>query len=289
MERVAEAIARAYANSPFLAGLMDRNPDLMPLIHAGDFDTALANALARSADLVGTALRKQRQGVALVTAIADLAGVWDLTRVTHILSDFADHALDQAIEAAIQERMPGAPNQGFAVIALGKHGGRELNYSSDIDPIFLFDPKTLPHREGEDVAEAAVRYGRRVIALLSALDGDGYVFRVDVRLRPSPEVSPIVLPVEAAIGYYESSALAWEQAAFIRARVSSGDRALGGYFMHAITPFIWRKSLDFAQLKNITAMTAQIRDHYAKGQKMGLGFDLKRGHGGIEAVAVFEL
>ncbi|MFM9899152.1 bifunctional [glutamate--ammonia ligase]-adenylyl-L-tyrosine phosphorylase/[glutamate--ammonia-ligase] adenylyltransferase [Sphingorhabdus sp.] len=287
MERVAEAIARAYANSPFLAGLMDRNPDLMPLIHAGDFDTALANALARHADSVGTALRQQRQGVALVTAIADLAGVWDLTRVTHILSDFADHALDQAIEAAIQERMPGAPNRGFAVIALGKHGGRELNYSSDIDPIFLFDPKTLPHREGEDVAEAAVRYGRRVIALLSALDGDGYVFRVDMRLRPSPEVSPIVLPVEAAIGYYESSALAWEQAAFIRARVSSGDRMLGAYFMQAITPFIWRKSLDFGQLKNISAMTAQIRDYYAKGQKMGLGFDLKRGHGGIRECEFF--
>ena len=132
-----------------------------------------------------------------------------------------------------------------------------------------------------------MRYGRRVIALLSALDGDGYVFRVDMRLRPSPEVSPIVLPVEAAIGYYESSALAWEQAAFIRARVSSGDRALGAYFMHAITSFIWRKSLDFGQLKNITAMTAQIRDHYAKGQKMGLGFDLKRGHGGIRECEFF--
>ncbi|MFN5127691.1 MAG: DUF294 nucleotidyltransferase-like domain-containing protein, partial [Sphingomonadaceae bacterium] len=281
MSNVAKAIARAQAYSPFLTGLIDRNADLMPMIHIGNFDEALAAALARSADSVGTALRKQRQGVALVTAIADLSDVWDLTRVTHILSDFADHALDQAIAAAIQERVPGAPNQGFAVIALGKHGGRELNYSSDIDPIFLFDPKTLPHRERDDVAEAAVRYGRRVIELLSALDGDGYVFRVDMRLRPSPEVSPIVLPVEAAIGYYESSALAWEQAAFIRSRVSSGDRALGEYFLNAIQPFIWRKSLDFGQLKNISAMTAQIRDHYAKGQKMGLGFDLKRGHGGI--------
>ncbi|MEY3634687.1 MAG: hypothetical protein RLZZ61_1097 [Pseudomonadota bacterium] len=282
-----DALKRAQANSPFLAGLIDRNPDLMPLIHAGDFDAALHTALARSAETVSTALRKQRQGVALVTAIADLSGIWDLTRVTHILSDFADHALDQAIAAAIEERVPGAPNQGFAVIALGKHGGRELNYSSDIDPIFLFDPKTLPHRERDDVAEAAVRYGRRVIELLSALDGDGYVFRVDMRLRPSPEVSPIVLPVEAAIGYYESSALAWEQAAFIRSRVSSGDRALGDYFLHAIQPFIWRKSLDFGQLKNITAMTAQIRDHYAKGQKMGLGFDLKRGHGGIRECEFF--
>ena len=287
MSNISEAIVRAQANSPFLAGLIDRNPDLIPAIEAGNFDAALASALARAADSVGTTLRKQRQGVALVTAIADLSGAWDLTRITHVLSDFADHALDQAIAAAIQERVPGAANQGFAVIALGKHGGRELNYSSDIDPIFLFDPKTLPHRERDDVAKAAVRYGRRIIELLSAMDGDGYVFRVDMRLRPSPEVSPIVLPVEAAIGYYESSALAWEQAAFIRARVSSGDRLLGDYFLNAIQSFIWRKSLDFGQLKNITAMTAQIRDHYAKGQKMGLGFDLKRGHGGIRECEFF--
>jgi len=285
--KISEAIERAKANSPFLAGLIERNADLMLAIESGDFDAALANSLARSADTVGTALRQQRQGVALVTAIADLAGVWDLTRVTRILSDFADHALDQAIAAAIEERVPGAPNQGFAVIALGKHGGRELNYSSDIDPIFLFDPNTLPHRERDDVAEAAVRYGRRVIELLSKMDEHGYVFRVDMRLRPSPEVSPIVLPVEAAISYYESSALAWEQAAFIRSRVSSGDRALGDYFLNAIQPFIWRKSLDFGQLKNITAMTAQIRDHYAKGQKLGLGFDLKRGHGGIRECEFF--
>ncbi len=287
MASVQDAVERAKANSPFLVGLIERNPDLLVLIEAGDFEGALASALARSDDSVGTALRRQRQGVALVTAIADLAGIWDLTRVTRILSDFADHALDQAIAAAIEERVPGAPNQGFAVIALGKHGGRELNYSSDIDPIFLFDPNTLPHRERDDVAEAAVRYGRRVIELLSKMDEHGYVFRVDMRLRPSPEVSPIVLPVEAAISYYESSALAWEQAAFIRSRVSSGDRALGDYFLNAIQPFIWRKSLDFGQLKNITAMTAQIRDHYAKGQKLGLGFDLKRGHGGIRECEFF--
>ena len=286
-EAVHHALLRAHSHSPFLAGLIERNHDLMPAIEAGDFDGALVSALSRTSENVGSALRLQRQGVALVTAIADLAGIWDLTRVTRILSDFADHALDQAIAAAIEERVPGAPNQGFAVIALGKHGGRELNYSSDIDPIFLFDPNSLPHRERDDVAEAAVRYGRRVIELLSALDGDGYVFRVDMRLRPSPEVSPIVLPVDAAISYYESSALAWEQAAFIRSRVRAGDRALGDYFLNAIQPFIWRKSLDFGQLKNITAMTAQIRDHYAKGQNLGPGFDLKRGHGGIRECEFF--
>ena len=284
---ITDALSRAQAYSPFLAGLIERNPDLMPCIEAGDFDAALASALARTSDKVGIALRRQRQGVALVTAIADLAGVWDLTRLTRILSDFADHALNQAIAAAIEERMPGAANQGFAVIALGKHGGRELNYSSDIDPIFLFDPETLPHRERDDVAEAAVRYGRRVIELLSALDEHGYVFRVDMRLRPSPEVSPIVLPIDAAISYYESSALAWEQAAFIRSRVCAGDLALGDYFLKAVQPFIWRKSLDFGQLKNITAMTGQIRGHYSKGQQLGPGFDVKRGHGGIRECEFF--
>jgi [glutamine synthetase] adenylyltransferase / [glutamine synthetase]-adenylyl-L-tyrosine phosphorylase len=284
---ISEAMERATANSPFLSGLIERNGDLIALIEAGNFDAALASALARSSDNTGMALRKQRQGVALVTAIADLAGVWDLTRVTCILSSFADHALDAAIAAAIEERVPGERNQGFAVIALGKHGGRELNYSSDIDPIFLFDPATLPHRKRDDVAEAAVRYGRRVIELLGKMDEHGHVFRVDMRLRPSPEVSPVVLPVDAAISYYESSALAWEQAAFIRSRVCSGDRQLGDYFLNAIQPFIWRKSLDFGQLKNITAMTAAIRNHYAKGQKLGLGYDLKRGHGGIRECEFF--
>ena len=282
-----EALARATTNSPFLAGLIERNSDLMPVIEAGEFDAALSSALARKSDKVATTLRLQRQGVALVTAIADLAGIWDLTRITRILSDFADHSLDIAIAAAIEERMPGAPNQGFAVIALGKHGGQELNYSSDIDPIFLFDPETLPHRDRDDVAETAVRYGRRVIELLSAVDADGYVFRVDMRLRPSPEASPIVLPIEAAISYYESSALAWEQAAFIRSRVCAGDRSLGDYFLKAIQPFIWRKSLDFGQLKNITAMTGQIRAAYSKGQQLGPGFDVKRGHGGIRECEFF--
>ena len=223
MSEVAAALSRAEANSPFLCQLIERQPDLVELIKSGDFDAALAQSLAIECENDPAAtLRQQRQGVALVTAIADLAGVWDLARITRILSDFADTALDAAIAAAFAERVPDASVQGFAVIGLGKHGGQELNYSSDIDPIFLFDPEILPHREREDVADSAVRIGRRVIELLSARDENGYVFRVDMRLRPSPEVTPITIPVEAAISYYESSALAWEQAAFIRARAAAG-------------------------------------------------------------------
>jgi [glutamine synthetase] adenylyltransferase / [glutamine synthetase]-adenylyl-L-tyrosine phosphorylase len=284
---VKEALTRAAANSPFLARLIEDHPSLVALLEKGDADGALTAALALEADNSAATLRLRRQGVALITAIADLNGIWDLTRVTRILSDFADSALDIAIAAAIEERVPGAEPKGFAVIALGKHGGRELNYSSDIDPIFLYDPETLPHREREDVADSAVRIGRRVIELLSARDENGYVFRVDMRLRPSPEVTPIAIPVEAAISYYESSALAWEQAAFIRSRVAAGDRALGEYFLKAIQPFIWRRSLDFGQIANIRQMSGQIRDHYHQGQEIGPGYDLKRGRGGIRECEFF--
>jgi [glutamine synthetase] adenylyltransferase / [glutamine synthetase]-adenylyl-L-tyrosine phosphorylase len=285
---VIEALSRAQTNSPFLAGLIERQPELVVLLEQGECDAALAAALSVQVEGdTGATLRKQRQGVALVAAIADLAGLWDLSRVTRILSDFADSALDAAIGAAFAERVPDALVQGFAVIGLGKHGGQELNYSSDIDPIFLYDPETLPHREREDVADSAVRIGKRVIELLSARDEHGYVFRVDMRLRPSPEVTPITLPVEAAISYYESSALAWEQAAFIRSRVAAGDKTLGAYFLKAIQPFIWRRSLDFGQLANIRQMTGQIRDHYHEGQDIGPGYDLKRGRGGIRECEFF--
>jgi [glutamine synthetase] adenylyltransferase / [glutamine synthetase]-adenylyl-L-tyrosine phosphorylase len=284
---IESALIRAHSNSPFLAQLIERQPELVRIFETGDFDAALASALLVEATTLGATLRKRRQGVALVTAIADLSGTWDLTKVTLTLSDFADTALDTAIAAAIEERVPGAPNQGFAVIGLGKHGGQELNYSSDIDPIFLFDPKTLPHRDREEPQESAIRIGKRVVELLHNVDENGYVFRVDMRLRPSPEISPIALPVEAAIGYYESSALAWEQAAFIRSRAAAGDKKLGGYFLDSIKPFIWRRSLDFGQIRNIRSMSAQIRSHYSRGQQFGLGYDLKRGRGGIRECEFF--
>ena len=155
MTDVGDALSRAIANSPFLGQLIERQPDSVAQLETGDFESALAAALSITVegDTAAT-LRKRRQGVALVTAIADLAGVWDLTRVTRILSDFADSALEAAIAAAFAERVPDAPVQGFAVIGLGKHGGQELNYSSDIDPIFLYDPETLPKREREDVADS---------------------------------------------------------------------------------------------------------------------------------------
>ena len=236
---------------------------------------------------VAAALRQWRARHALLTALGDLAGEHDVATTCRLLSRFADQACDLALRQAIAERTPDAEPRGLAVIALGKLGSCELNYSSDIDPILIFDPENFPHRTRDDVAEAAVRVARRMVELLSARTADGHVLRVDLRLRPHPEVTPIVLPVEAAISYYESQALPWEQAAFIRSRVAAGDRQLGEDFLRAIQPFIWRKSIDYRQLGEIGSMTDRIRDHYAGGQDFGPGYDLKRGRGGIREIEFF--
>ena len=233
------------------------------------------------------ALRHWRGRAALLVALGDLAGEHDVAATCRHLSDFADRACDLALAQAVAERTPGETPRGLAVIALGKLGSRELNYSSDIDPILIFDPDSFPHRARDDAGEAAVRVARRMVELLSARTADGHVLRVDLRLRPHPEVTPIVLPVEAAISYYESQALPWEQAAFIRSRVAAGDQALGVDFLRAIQPFIWRKSLDYRQLGEIGSMTDRIRDHYAGGQDFGPGYDLKRGRGGIREIEFF--
>jgi glutamate-ammonia-ligase adenylyltransferase len=170
---------------------------------------------------------------------------------------------------------------------MGKLGSHELNYSSDVDLLLLFDPATLPRRDRDEPGEAAVRIGRRLIELMQKRTEDGYVQRVDLRLRPSPEVTPIALPVDAAISHYESSALPWERAAFIRARAAAGDVALGERFLKSIEPFVWRRSLDFGVIDEVRQISARIRDHFAQNAQIGPGYDLKRGRGGIREVEFY--
>jgi glutamate-ammonia-ligase adenylyltransferase len=281
------ALARARTHSPFLANALERQGDLAALLAEGRGEDALALALARKGDGVPATLRKQRLALATALAIGDLAGAFDVWRVMRELSDFADRALDMAIKDAIAHRTPDAQPAGFIALALGKHGARELNYSSDIDPILLFDPETLPRRRSDEPGEAAQRIARRVVQTLSARDADGYVFRVDLRLRPASEVSPLAIPVMGALSHYESSALAWERAAFIRARAAAGDIAGGEAFLEQIRPFVWRKSLDFGAIDEIARLTAQIRSAYDGPQQPGPGYDLKKGRGGIREVEFF--
>ena len=282
-----DALQRAMEHSPFLRDAIEARGDIVTVFREGGAALAATMALGSSAETLEGRLRRQRTGLALAVALGDLAGELSLEEVTRLLSDFADGAIDEAVRAAIAERVPDVDPQGFAVIAMGKLGSHELNYSSDVDLLLLFDPETLPKRGREDVGEAAVRVGRRLIELLQKRTEDGYVQRVDLRLRPSPEVTPIALPVNAAISHYESSALPWERAAFIRARPAAGDIALGQRFLDAIQPFVWRRSLDFGVIEEVRQISARIRDHFAQGAVIGPGFDLKRGRGGIREVEFF--
>jgi len=287
------AIVRARAHAPYLAGMLDRQPALTEMLAAGDGAGALALARLAGEDTadVASALRREKQALALALAIGDLAGGFSLLEVTGELSAFADRALHAAIFEGIRRRAPdfdpGTQPSGFLALALGKHGAGELNYSSDIDPILLFEPALLPRRERDDPGEAAQRVARSVVEMLSMVTHEGYVFRVDLRLRPASEVSPLAISVDAALTHYESSALAWERAAFIRARACAGDLAAGEAFLAAIRPFVWRKSLDFGAVAEIGRLTAQIRANARGNVAVGPGFDLKKGRGGIREVEFY--
>src|SRR6476620_9960210 len=281
------ALSRASDFSPFLREALLALPQIAATFIESGARVAVDAALAGEADELDVRLRRQRHALALAVALGDLSGELGLEEVTRTLSDFADSAIDQAVSEAIAERAPDADPQGFAVIAMGKLGSHELNYSSDVDLLLLFDPATLPKRTRDDAGEAAVRSGRRLIEILQKRTADGYVQRVDLRLRPSPEVTPIALPVDAAISHYESSALPWERAAFIRARAAAGDCALGQRFLDSIQPFVWRRSLDFGVIEEVRQISARIRDHFAQGSQIGPGYDLKRGRGGIREVEFF--
>jgi len=283
----ADAVRRAERHSPFLREAMIARPDTVETFLRDGPEVASAEAVRSGAETADSELRRRRQALSLSVALGDLSGELTLEQVTALLSDFADQSIGRAVEVAMEEIFPGEPVRGLAVIALGKLGSRELNFSSDVDLMLLFDPETLPRRNRGEPADAAVRIGRRVIELLQKRTQDGYVSRVDLRLRPSPEVTPIVLPVNAAISYYESAAVGWERAAFIRARCCAGDRKTGNAFLSAIEPFVWRRVFDFGAIEEVRAISERIRDHYSQSQRFGPGFDLKRGRGGIREVEFF--
>ena len=283
------AMERARNHAPFLARNLQRYPELAALLSEGEGAQALrlAKHAGDEAAEAGRGLRLEKNALALVLAIGDLAGAFSLDKVMRELSTFADRALHRAIQAAISRRVPDAGPDGFLALALGKHGAGELNYSSDIDPILLYDPERLPRRARDEPGEAAQRYAREIVRLLSEVTADGYVFRVDLRLRPASEVSPLALPLDGAITHYESSALAWERAAFIRARSCAGDIAAGEAFLDHIRPFVWRRSLDFGAIDEVRRLTHRIREKNAGPGAPKPGYDLKLGRGGIREIEFF--
>jgi [glutamine synthetase] adenylyltransferase / [glutamine synthetase]-adenylyl-L-tyrosine phosphorylase len=283
-----DALHRARAHAPFLARALERQPELAALLAAGDGKGAIVWSRAQGEQPdAEVALRRERQALAAALAVGDLAGAFPLTQVVSELTAFADRALDRAIRTAIHERTDSDATDGFIALALGKQGAGELNYSSDIDPILLFDRERLARRASDDPGEAAQRYARRVVALLASNTAEGYALRVDLRLRPASEVSPLAVPVGSALAHYQGAALAWERAAFTRARAAAGDVPAGENFLTAIRPFVWRAQLDFGAVEEIRALTLRIRESHGGPPLPGPGFDVKRGRGGIREIEFY--
>ena len=288
-----------WAEAPTLAHLLDRGPE-EAMERALDPLTKADPAAAR--DAVASLLRRAKRQGALVAAAADLSGAWTLDRVTQALSDLADLSIDFAcahllLDAARRgqirlARTKGEPRQitkgsGLIVLGMGKLGGRELNYSSDVDLMLLHDPDSPSYHE-EHGAAPYVRLARDLVRLMEERTAEGYVFRTDLRLRPDPAATPLSVSVPMALSYYESLGQNWERAAMIKARPVAGDRAAGEAFLRELRPFIWRRSLDFAAVSDIHSIKRQIHrhkgEHGAGGEIAVAGHDVKLGAGGIREI-----
>ncbi|MCB1436671.1 MAG: bifunctional [glutamine synthetase] adenylyltransferase/[glutamine synthetase]-adenylyl-L-tyrosine phosphorylase [Rhodobiaceae bacterium] len=304
---VSELLDGVFSASPFLADLMRQDPGrllrclreapenrLAALI--GDLRAVSAGAV--STEEAMTALRRFRQELALLVALGDISGAWTIDEVTASLSRGADVAVAAAIDillrqaAASGDFLPLDPENpsvgsGYIVLAMGKLGAGELNYSSDIDLIILYDAEAGRLREGLEPSKFYVRLTRNLVKLLQERTADGYVFRVDLRLRPDPGATAAAISLAAALQYYESMGQNWERAALIKARAMAGDIAAGEVFLRELAPFIWRKYFDFAAIADVHAMKRQIHAYKGHGRIAVAGHNIKLGRGGIREIEFF--
>jgi [glutamine synthetase] adenylyltransferase / [glutamine synthetase]-adenylyl-L-tyrosine phosphorylase len=291
------------ACSPYLSGLMEREADWLETTLSGSPEVALAEVLAapdgQGTEALGPILRQAKRRAALLAALADLGGVWQLEEVTGALTALADKAVHASLVSLTADeirrgKVPGAAPEdaataaGITAIAMGKMGAGELNYSSDVDLICLFDDSRYDPADVQEARASFIRVVRRMTGLLSDLTAEGYVFRSDLRLRPDASVTPVCISMTAAEQYYEAQGRTWERAAFIKARASAGDIAAGERFLKALTPFVWRKHLDFAAIQDAHDMRLRIRDHKGLHGAIVLeGHNMKLGRGGIREIEFF--
>lgn len=292
-----------FGNSPFLGRTLARHPDILTRWAQEGPEPCLDEAMARldhrdDERTLMTQLRNARAEVAATVALSDISGQWGWREVTAALSRFAEgatqtalaHLLMQASKAGkLGELDPEYPERdsGFIVLALGKLGGRELNYSSDIDLIVLWDDERLPVSENDGAQSVCVRITRQLVRLLEERTPDGHVMRTDLRLRPDPGATPLTLSADAAELYYEGLGQNWERAAMIKARPIAGDIEAGNLFLERLRPFIWRRHLDFAAIQDIHSIKRQIHAHKGGGQVTVAGHNVKLGRGGIREIEFF--
>ena len=295
-----------FGNSPYLTRLLLRDPEFARALVSRTPEALAAQVLGELAaadasmnrDQLMQLLRRQRSRVAILAAVYDCFGVWDVMACAAMLSDMADRAVHLAAEHLLLDRVargelappegdPDARRCGYFVLAAGGHGARELSYSSDIALIALYDPSLVRYTGTRTLGDCFVRVTRDLARILQARTGDGYVFRTDLRLRPDAQSTPPAMTADFALDYYQRSGRTWERAALIKARPVAGDLAAAKAFLERLGPFIWDEGLDFASVEDIRSMNRQIHEFHRRRAPRAGGRDLELSPGGIREIEFF--
>ncbi len=305
-------IAAVLTLSPYLREIANLDPAILASAISDPLEPQIEALIAEARDCwkpdgegstpgesqVMSRLRIVKRRVAFLVALADLARIFDGRATTGWLSELAEASVTAAIDhlllsthesGKLKLKNVAAPSEGSGVIVLGmgKLGASELNYSSDIDLVVFFDEEAGIVPDPDDAIEIFPRMMRRLVRILQERTADGYVFRTDLRLRPDPGSTPLAIPVDAAMIYYEGRGQNWERAAFIKARAVAGDLAAGEQFLRGLVPFVFRKYLDYAAISDIHSIKRQIHAHKGHGAIAVKGHNVKLGRGGIREIEFF--
>ncbi len=291
-----EFVGRLNDRVPYLARLISDHADFIEDIKSRSPENIISDIIVETAALndsevevtLMATLRAYKAKVHLLCALCDLARIWNWDVVTRHLSDFADAVMQSVLAFSAGKAGLEYTPKGIFVLALGKYGGRELNYSSDIDIIFFYDPDAVRLNADKGLERQMIRLVQRCSRIIDTLNGEGYVFRVDLRLRPDPRSNSVAISTQMAERYYEVLGQNWERAAMIKARVCAGDTRAGHDFIRSVlTPYIWRKNLDFAAIADISAMARQIQSTGDRAKIKSAGHNVKLGRGGIRYIEFF--
>jgi [glutamine synthetase] adenylyltransferase / [glutamine synthetase]-adenylyl-L-tyrosine phosphorylase len=312
-----DLLARFPLARTIFAGLAEASPYLFDLVRADasralrvlrrDPDRHLMQLLEEARHGVWTAsneaqamqiLRGLKAEAALLIALCDIGGVWPVMQVTQALTDLAVASVQSSLHFLLQQEatrgrmLPPTPDHpeegsGLIVLAMGKMGAGELNFSSDIDLIIFFDSEANSLAPDIEPQQFFIRVAQGLSRMLQQRSGEGYVFRVDLRLRPDPASTPLAISTSSALSYYEREGRTWERAAMIKARPCAGDLRAGEALMAELSPFVWRKHLDFAALSDVHDMKRKMQTYRGQSEIAVEGHNVKIGRGGIREIEFF--
>lgn len=306
-EEVQPFLTMVAGNAPHLRRLIIQDCERLHRLCKSSFDAFLNDETSRLQSELReihddasamAALRRYKQATALSIALWDIARLEPQKVVLEALSQAAEVTVEQGLRYIIAQEIAsekciyelpenGLAGLGFVLLGMGKLGGWELNYSSDIDLIALYDPSGIALAANQEPSVFWVRLVKRLVRLMQERTGDGYAYRMDLRLRPDPGSTPLAVSLPGALQYYEGTGQNWERAALIKARPIAGDIPGGNQFLADIAPFIWRKYLDYAALEDIHAIKRQIHAHKGFVNIRSAGHNIKLGRGGIREIEFF--